>query len=402
MIWTGALVRHRIYITWNICESTLQDAHTRTCYRLSLLDWDCGNTHNGSGTYVGVQKQPQDWLSMIMAFSQGSDTSLDDDNNQPYLNALLLCRQAYDEAAPIFYSQNCFVFCATEMLQSGALESSGLPPAYAFLKDRSAYTLQMIKRIEIQLLDHRLYDGVAGEPRSYPLSTVGTDSMQSYRHTDLFTLLKANVSLDYLGLYIAGWSVSQELPDKAIFDRNNVPALESLCNLRQVNRLALNYVTRTSLVNFEHVAPVNRRDSPIRCHIHPGHGLQCYLKAANEAIPYDHDWELTDCGLAHESLRAAAFARLLRHHILKNGKDKGYQDINVVTGMRDDMPYLMLSTDDDKSGRSHLGDVHGQPQQKSTNNITAEINTFAMVGDSGLLDQLEPQRWTPHWSTEEK
>lgn len=403
MIWTEALVRHKIYITWSLCEKTLKKRHSRSCYKLFLFDWELGDNRIANGTYVGLKKQPKDWLSLTIAFAKGIDTCLVSDSHQPCFNVLLLCRQAFDEAAPIFYSQNCFVFCATKELQSMDWQSSGLLPAYAFLKDRSEYTLQMIKRIEIQFIDLNCDDNDF-DGRVYPLTSDDIGSSHSHRRADLFSLLKARVNLHYLGLYIAGWSITAMLPDKAVLDFPNVTILESLCDLGQVDRFALKFVTRSQLLEFDDAAPASHLQggSPIRCRVHSGHGSQCFVRAANEAQTFDEDYAWGDCGLAHESLRAAAFARLLRHYILKNGKEKKYQDINVVMGLRDDMSYLMLSMDDDKMGNSHLGDVQNQVQQTPPKSID-EIDTFAMVGGSCILDQVEPQAWTtPPWWIKEK
>lgn len=205
-----------------------------------------------------------------------------------------------------------------------------------------------------------------------------------------------------MGLYVSGVSISGELPDISMFDRSPGSILESLCGLRQADRLAIKYVTHTELLKTSPPNLASPRSSPIRCVRHAGHGTQCFVRAAKEGRQYDDDWELIDCGQAHESLRAAAFARLLRHHILTNGKDKGYQDINVMMGIRDKVQYLVLSTDDDKMGRSHVGDVHHHPLQKLAIDDAAEIDVFALVGGSCILDQVAPQGWTPHWSTEKK
>lgn len=399
MIWTEALVRDRIYVTWAFCEDTLQEEHSRTCCRFTRL-WNNFESLHTIGTYVGLQKKPKDWLSRVMAFAKGYDANSDADNDQPSLNALLLCRQVFNESAPMFYSQNCFVFCATQEQQSDAWESCGLLPAYAFLKDRSKYAMQLIRRIEIQFLDLSFFDGTIPEQLWYPLCTVDTGSQQSYRHREVFSLLKSNVNLDYLGLYIAGWNVSPELPNKDEFGGSFVTILESLCDLRKVDRLAINYVTRTFLLETEPADPASPQGSPIRCHIHSGHGSQCFVKAAKEAITFDADWENADCGLAHESLRAAAFARLLRHYMLKNGDKKGYQDIRVVMGIRHTIKYLMLSTDDDKVGRSHLEETRDQRQPTPADHDTAEIETFTVDGGSGILDQVNSQGWTPPWATE--
>lgn len=398
MIWTKALVRYKIYVTWAFCENTRQQEHSRTCCRIMQNEYEWITTSHPSGTYVGVQKQPKDWFDRVMAFAIRDDADLYADNDQPSLNTLLLCRQVFDEAAPIFYSQNCFVFCATKEPQSDTLETSGLLPAYVFLKDRSKFTLRMIKRIEIQFLDLFF---IEADTIPYPLSTLDADSGPQYCRPDLFSLLKANVNLEYLGLYIAGWRISHRLPEKDILDEDVETALRCLLGLRQVDRLAINYVTRTDLLETERMDHASPRGSRIRCHIHPGHGSECFVKAAKEADPYDFHWHDAECGLAHESLRAAAFARLLRHHLLRNGDKKGYQDIKVVMGMRDTIDYLMLSTDDDKAGRSHLEETQDQPQSTPAKHDTAEIDTFAVAGGSGILDQVEPQGWTPYWSTED-
>lgn len=396
MIWTQALVRHRIYITWALCEKTLQEDHTRTCCRVTSPGHSYDSVH---GTYVGLQKQPKNWPSRIMAFTLGKDGNLDADNDQPSLNTLLACRQASNEAAAIFYSQNCFVFCATHEREEKCGGSSGLLPAYAFLKDRSKHTLHMIKRIEIQFLDFSFLDGKMDEFNAiYPLTDKGLLQYSSRRHTDLFSLIKANMNLDYLGLYIAGWSISHELPGEGLDCSSDQSVLGGLCGLRQVDRLSINYITR---MEPELAAPAGPQGSSLGFHIHPGHGRRCFLEATKISQEYDDEWFTAGCPLAHDSLRAAAFARLLRHYILKNGNKKGYQDIEVIVGTREGIDYLMLSTDDDKVGRSYLGERHGQPQSKPANHDTARIDTFALVGGSKILDEVQPRRWTPIWDKAE-
>lgn len=138
MIWTEALVRHRIYVTWTLCENTLQGTHSRVCCRFTRWCEDDWGSVDAIGTYVGLQRPPKDWLSLNLALIKRDDTSLDAVNDQPYLDTLSVCLQAFDEAAIVFYSQNCFVFCAPQNVQLDESESTGVLPAFAFLSDRSS------------------------------------------------------------------------------------------------------------------------------------------------------------------------------------------------------------------------------------------------------------------------
>lgn len=135
-IWAHALVRTEIHVAWVACEDNIQKSHSRSCHNFQYRQPYTGKITQRSGTYVGLSKQPIDWLDLTAcAVMEILEIETDMDIDQPCLNTLLVCRQVYNEAAPIFYSQNCFVFGSSETL--GISGSTALLPAYTSLKDRS-------------------------------------------------------------------------------------------------------------------------------------------------------------------------------------------------------------------------------------------------------------------------
>lgn len=338
---------------------------------------------------------------MTMDAIQGEiGTGTEIDNDQPYLNTLLVSRQVFSEAAPIFYSQNCFVFGSSQSLN--LCGSTALLPAYTFLRDRREPILGWIKRIELQFIGnlhdaHRLL-----QPPSYPLSdTSFADSEQPLIAQLLFPFIKANLSLDFLGLSFAGWCTAHKLPDREVFDSPQASTLAHLCNLGKVGRLAIKYANETYLLKV----PDGDTENPRRYDVHTGHGRQCF--AQNVMLDDGHfspgrylDINLDQfdgCSIARESFRVAAFARLLRHHVLENGDQRAYQHIRVVMGVDDwDARYIELETDDDKTGKSYLEEE--QRQETSMYGDLTKFDPFASAGGSAALDEVQPHGWSPQWA----
>lgn len=417
LIWTYALVRPKIHVAWVACKHTAHKSHSRTCHHFQYFDdYNNSKTAHGSGTYVGLTKQPKDWLDLtVSAFLEEPQAVTDVDNDQPYLNTLLVCRQVYHEAALVFYSQNCFVFGSSALLvESG---STALLPAYAFLKDRSETTLKWIKRIELQFISG-LQDPLAfRQPAFYPVSdTSFKGSEQPQIAQLLFPFIKVNLSLDYLGLSFAGWCTAHKLPDDKVFESPEGSTLAHLCNLGKVGRLAIKYATESYLLKTSSRSPENRK----RCVVPANHGRECFGGNAtrdDSKMPPGRPLvvtgeDMSGCGIAHESLRAAAFARLLRHHILENGEQRGFRHIKIAMGVADrdvadedvadgglaheDVEYIYLQTDDDKTGKSYL--EKEQLQDTSINKGLSEFDPFASAGGSGVLDEVQPHGWTPQWA----
>ncbi|KAJ4422887.1 hypothetical protein N0V82_002413 [Gnomoniopsis sp. IMI 355080] len=416
MIWTQALVRPEIHVAWVACEDALQKDHShRTCYTFRYWSADIEGYTNGHGTYVGLQKQREDdILSRTLTIQSEKEV----DNDQPYLNTLLLCRSVFAEAAPIFYSQNCFVFGGPPVTDE-MTGSTPLLPAHAFLKDRSTDTLSMIKRIELQFIGG-FYSNRHGWLYTYPFANYGlpTDDCeasieQEESEEGLFPLFKTNLSLDYLRLSICGWSTTHKLPDETIFKSGINPVLAHLCDMNKVGRLAIKFTNHTELLETSPVESEYPTHCRKRCHVHSDHGSQCFARDATEnddlleiedgdffLNPCEFTWNrLSGCSIAHETLRAAAFARLLRHHILENGEKKGYQDIKVLMGGGDTNfgQFIHVCTDDDKDGKSYLDEEQHQEMVSEY-----DIDPFASAGGSGILDEVQPHGWTPQWAVEEE
>lgn len=411
LIWTYALVRPKIHVAWVACEHTAQKSHSRTCHNFQYPHPYNGNIIHGSGTYVGLSKQPKAWLDVtVSAFLEETEVGTDVDNDQPYLNTLLVCRQVYKEAALVFYSQNCFVFGNSALLAPSG--STALLPAYTFLKDRSETTLKWIKRIEMHFMSG-LRDPLAfRQPAFYPVSdTSFADSEQPQIARLLFPFIKANLSLDFLGLSFAGWCTTHQLPDKKIFDGPDGSTLAHLCDLGKVGRLAIKYANESFLFKTSPRGPGGNKK---RCDVPANHGRQCF--AANTQrddckMPPGRPLvitgeDLSDCGIAHESFRAAAFARLLRHHILENGEQRGYRHIKIAMGVaerdgaEDGVEYIYLQTDDDRTGKSYLEEQE-QRQDSSVDEDITEFDPFASAGGSAILDELQPHGWTTEWAVGE-
>lgn len=406
LIWTHALVRPNVYVTWSSCDETMQDIHSRTCIRFRY--WtpacDAGNVVCASGTYVALRKKLQDWISLSLSVVGGKSITTSIENDRPQLNTFSICRQILNEASPIFYSKNCFVFCGPHEVDP--LGCAGLLAAYAFLKDRSKDTLLMIKHIEL----HFIAQPIAGEhdeERVYPLLPGDQVSKETNCHHEMFSFLHTNLDLEYLGLSFAGWSTAHRLPDRTLFHSDIYSILEEICDLRKVGRLAIKYATQTRLLETSPADPSIPDGDAVRCHIHLGHGSHCFARDVTlDSLLYEDDasditWQdLSGCGIAHESLRAAAFARLLRHRILEKGDQKGYQDIQIVMGVRDGMSYMMLSTDDDKVGKSHL--AKQRIRETAAGEEITEVDPFADAGGSQVLDAVQPVGWTPKWAVEGK
>lgn len=333
------------------------------------------------------------------------DIETDIDNDQPYLNTLLVSRWVFNEAAPIFYSQNCFVFGSSQVLDLHG--STALLPAYTFLKDRRETILGWIKRIELQFIGNFRDE----QSPSYPLSdTSFADLEQPQIAQLLFTFIKANLSLDFLGLSFAGWCTAHKLPDRGVFDSPGGSTLARLCDVGKVGRLAIKYANESCLLNVTDGTTDNQR----RYHVHTGHGRQCF--ADNVALDDEHfppgsylDINLGafhGCSIARESFRAAAFARLLRHHLLENGDQRGYQRINVIMGVDDwavddwGARYFELETDDDKTGKSYLEEQ--DRQESSPYEDPTQFDPFASAGGSAILDEVQPHGWVPIWAVEEQ
>lgn len=332
---------------------------------------------------------------------------MDIDNDQPYINALLACRQVFNEAAPIFYSQNCFVFGISKTLDPSG--STALLPAYTFLKDRSKPTLQWIKRIELQFMSDTRDSYQFQKVDFYPVSDASfADPEQPQIAQLLFPFIKANLSLNYLGLSFAGWCTAHKLPDEKVSNSPGGTTLALICNLGKVGRLAIKYANETMLLKTLPGSQMRTRYVPNRCDVHADHGRQCFatngrqdeLKYLSED-PYCILWAgLSGCDMAHESLRAAAFARLLRHHILENGDQRGYQHIKVVMGIEELINYIYLETDDDKTGKSYLEET--EHQYTSIDEVFTKFDPFASAGGSAVLDEVQPHGWTPQWAVKEQ
>lgn len=175
-------------------------------------------------------------------------------------------------------------------------------------------------------------------------------------HEQNFSFIQENLNLEYLGLSFAGGSTAHQMPDETILRKLEDTTLANMLKIRKFGRLAIEFATETHLLKTSATNLTIPQVRSVHCHLHSD-GSECFARDANEDIlsfemnPFNVDWaKLSGCDLAQESLRAAAIARLLRHHTLENGDLKGYRHIKVVMGVKKSVSYIHMRTDDDKTG----------------------------------------------------
>lgn len=132
-------------------------------------------------------------ISMTYQLARRSDLREEDALG---LRLLRTCRQVHVEAREVFYSKNIFSFTAEFRIGT----------AFAFLCDRPAQSLRLVRSIELALMEgHNMR---ATDGAHYPMTSRSTDSMvlqYAYNHfTDLTTLLSTSrmqLKRLYLGIY---------------------------------------------------------------------------------------------------------------------------------------------------------------------------------------------------------
>lgn len=123
------------------------------------------------GTYFSPRRCHDDWAEYVMR-TMSPDLPQDFRDSyhpRPDLNIFLACRQARNEAEPIFYSENCFTFCTCNQLRdyNAAREISAVHAACCFFQDRSPKALKEIKQIELHVVHKELNGGRWDRSRSY-------------------------------------------------------------------------------------------------------------------------------------------------------------------------------------------------------------------------------------------
>jgi hypothetical protein len=250
------------------------------------MDLDYTNEEESSSVYMTYQLSKQEAVA--------SADSLN-------LNILQASKQLYAEAFKIFYSNNVFSFTGDYRI----------PTAFAFLCDRPAASLCLIKSLELALMEDTNMRGTT--QAHYPIIRRSTDSLvlqYAYHYfTELCTLLSTQrIQLRTLYLSVETWSIRRSndainLQESIAWEKQNlrgteVPLwLDPLLNIDGLQSIEICWIFRQAgVLRMAHTAQVMQRQmlatAPAECvlgcpnqHVGPTIILHVLQKAESERYP---------------------------------------------------------------------------------------------------------------------
>lgn len=342
-IWRSLLVKTKIYISFTNCRLLPAQRGARRKQRAvkEVSDFDENhveyygvldeedNEEAHVGTYFSPRRSHDDWAGYVAnCLATRPPKFVDDHHVRPRLDIFRACSRIRNEAEPIFYSENCFVFCTCNQHDdyNAARDISAAHAACSFFEDRSPQILRDIKHIELHVLSF---------PRELPGVPLGwhfpDSNMKMWR--EMAKIIKSKMNLQRLSIRLGGW-VPEIASERGIGNyllRTAVhPEIDELFAIPQVKRLSICFTT-----------------AAVSLAVCDRHGEWCFTNTRNSPC----------CPLASECLAALSFIKSLRCKLLASGKQLGISRIRGGLLCGAGSVHLIMESDDSCEGstiRTHL------------------------------------------------